>query len=62
MIQGGKWLNGVNHQVWERQLQGWLWAPIGFSENAKKWARGKPIRLLDDDEIGKLVEIAFGGK
>jgi HJR/Mrr/RecB family endonuclease len=44
----------------ERAACGWLWAPRGFSEPAKRWAKGKGIELVDDKEIGRLVELVFG--
>lgn len=42
-----------------KAVRGWLWAPKGFSEPAKRWARGKPIVLMDDEEIGRLVESTY---
>ena len=39
-------------------VRGWIWSPSGFSKPAKKWAKGKPIILADDEEIGRLVESA----
>ena len=47
----------MNH---ENPVRGWLWAPRGFSEPARKWANGKGIELIDDKEIGRLIELAFG--
>ena len=44
----------------EGAIRGWLWAPRGFSVSARKWARGKGIELVDDKEIGHLIELAFG--
>jgi restriction system protein len=43
-----------------KAVRGWLWAPNGFSEPAKRWAKGKPIVLVDDEEIGRLIESAYG--
>lgn len=43
----------------EQAPRGYIWAPGGFSEAARLWVEGKPIRLMDNDEIGRLVEIAY---
>ena len=43
----------------EGAVRGWIWAPSGFSKPAQKWAKGKPIVLADDEEIGHLVESAY---
>lgn len=43
----------------ERAVRGWLWSPRGFSEPAKAWAKGKPIVLIDDPEINRLIGIAY---
>ncbi len=43
-------------------VQGWLWAPTGFSNPAKQWAKGKEIVLVDEVEIGQLVEAAYNEK
>ena len=43
----------------ERAVKGWLIAPRGFSEPAKKWSKGKEIELVDDNEISYLIGIAF---
>lgn len=40
-------------------VRGWLWAPNGFSKPARRWVKGKPIVLVDDEEIGRLVESAY---
>ena len=45
-----------------KATRGWLWAPRGFTKHAKLWAEGKPIVLVDDIEIQRLVEIAFKSK
>lgn len=44
----------------EKAVRAFLWAPGGFSENARRWAKGKAIVLADDQEIGRLVESAYG--
>ena len=44
----------------EGAARGWLWAPRGFSEPARKWAKGKSIELIDDQEIDRLIRLAFG--
>jgi len=46
----------------DRAVRGWLWAPRGFSGPAKAWAKGKPIVLVDDAEINRLVGIAYKNK
>lgn len=43
----------------EKAARAWLWAPRGFSEPAKAWAKGKSIELVDDKKINQLIEIAF---
>jgi len=43
----------------ERAIQGFIIAPGGFTQSAKIWARGKNIILVDEHEIGRLVESAF---
>ena len=43
----------------DQAARGWLWAPRGFSGPAKAWARGKPIVLVDDIEISRLIGIAY---
>jgi restriction system protein len=40
-------------------VRGWIWAPRGFSGPAKTWAQGKPIVLVDDAEINRLIGIAY---
>jgi hypothetical protein len=42
-----------------KAVRGWLWAPNGFSEAAKRWAKKKPIVLVDDGEIGRLIESTY---
>jgi len=42
-----------------KAVRGWLWAPRGFSEAAKQWARKKSIILVDDGEIGRLIESTY---
>ena len=46
----------------DQAVRGWLWAPRGFSGPAKAWARGKPIVLIDDAEIDRLLGIAYKNK
>ena len=46
----------------DQAVRGWLWAPRGFSGPAKAWARGKPIVLVDDTEINRLIGIAYKNK
>ena len=43
----------------DQALRGWVWAPRGFSGPAKAWAKGKPIVLVDDAEINRLIGIAY---
>jgi hypothetical protein len=43
----------------DKALRGWVWAPRGFSGPAKAWAKGKPIVLVDDAEINRLIGIAY---
>ena len=43
----------------DNAIRGWIWAPRGFSGPAKTWAKGKPIVLVDDAEIHRLMEIAY---
>ena len=45
--------------VHEHAARGWIWAPRGFSGPAKAWAKGKPIVLVDDAEINRLIGIAY---
>ena len=46
----------------DNAIRGWIWAPRGFSAPAKAWARGKPIVLVDDAEINRLIGIAYRKK
>ena len=46
----------------DRAVRGWIWAPRGFSGPAKAWANGKPIVLVDDAEINRLIGIAYKNK
>jgi hypothetical protein len=46
----------------DQAVRGWLWAPRGFSGPAKTWAIGKPIVLVDDAEINRLIGIAYRNK
>ena len=43
----------------DQAIRGWIWAPRGFSGPAKAWAQGKPIVLVDDAEINRLIGIAY---
>ncbi len=43
----------------DQAIRGWIWAPRGFSGPAKAWAQGKPIVLVDDTEINRLIGIAY---
>jgi hypothetical protein len=43
----------------DNAIRGWLWAPRGFSGPAKAWAKGKPIVLVDDTEINRLMRVAY---
>jgi hypothetical protein len=42
-----------------KAVKGYVWAPGGFSQSARQWVKGKPIVLLDNEEIGRLVESAY---
>jgi hypothetical protein len=46
----------------DQAVRGWIWAPRGFSGPARTWARGKPIVLVDDEEIDRLIGIAYTNK
>ncbi|HSL44976.1 MAG TPA: restriction endonuclease [Anaerolineales bacterium] len=46
----------------DRAIRGWIWAPRGFSGPARAWAKGKPIVLVDDMEIDRLIGIAYKNK
>jgi HJR/Mrr/RecB family endonuclease len=46
----------------DQAVRGWIWAPRGFSGPAKAWAKGKPIVLVDDAEINRLIGIAYKNK
>lgn len=43
----------------DQAVRGWIWAPRGFSGPARAWAKGKPIVLVDDAEINRLIGIAY---
>lgn len=45
--------------VHEKAAKGYIWAPGGFSNAAKQWAKKKPILLMDNEDIGRLVESAY---
>ena len=46
----------------DQAVRAWIWAPRGFSGPAKAWAKGKPIVLVDDMEINRLIGIAYKNK
>jgi hypothetical protein len=46
----------------DQAVRGWIWAPRGFSGPAKAWAQGKPIFLVDDTEINRLIGVAYKNK
>jgi HJR/Mrr/RecB family endonuclease len=46
----------------DQAIRGWIWAPRGFSGPAKAWAKGKPIVLVDDAEINRLIGVAYKNK
>jgi hypothetical protein len=46
----------------DQAVRGWLWAPRGFSGPAKTWAKRKSIVLVDDQEIDRLIGIAYKNK
>ena len=43
----------------DKAVRGHVWAPGGFSKSAREWARKKPILLIDNEEVGRLVESAY---
>ena len=43
----------------ENAVRGYIWAPGGFSDSARRWAKGKPIVLADNDEIGRIIESIY---
>jgi HJR/Mrr/RecB family endonuclease len=45
--------------IHEKAIRGYIWAPGGFSNSARIWAKGKQIVLADEKEISQLVEIAY---
>lgn len=47
--------NLVGSMVHENAVRGYLWAPGGFTPEAQRWARGKPVVLVDDREIARMV-------
>jgi restriction system protein len=52
--------NLVGAMVHEKAVRGFLWAPLGFTLEAQRWAKGKPLVLADEREIGRIVESVFG--
>ena len=68
IVQCKQWTKAVGEPVLrdlygammhDQAVRGWIWAPRGFSGPAKAWAKGKPIVLIDDAEINRLMGIAF---
>lgn len=49
----------IGAMVHERAVRGYIWAPGGFSRPARQWANGKPVRLMDNNDIGRLVESVY---
>lgn len=47
--------------VHEKAVRGFVIAPNGFSVAARQWAKGKPIILVDDKEINRMVQSAYAG-
>jgi len=47
--------NLVGSMVHEKAVRGYLWAPGGFTVEARWWAKGKPVVLMDEREIGRIV-------
>ena len=56
-------LQEVSHfhaaMIRENAVQGFIWAPGGFSSAVVYWTKSKPIVLADSTEIGRLVETTF---
>jgi restriction system protein len=44
----------------EKAVRGFIFAPGGFTQEARRWAKGEPIVLADEKEINRLVESAYG--
>jgi HJR/Mrr/RecB family endonuclease len=51
--------NLVGTMVHERAVRAYLWAPGGFTPEARRWARGKGVILADEREIDRLVRAVF---
>lgn len=51
--------NLAGSMVAEKAIRGFLWAPKGFTTGAQRWAKGKPIVLADEREIGRLIESTY---
>jgi HJR/Mrr/RecB family endonuclease len=49
----------VGAMVHEKAVRGYILAPGGFSEVARRWAKGKKVILADSKEIGRMVESAY---
>ena len=71
IVQCKQWTKAVGEPVLrdlygammhDQAVRGWIWAPRGFSGPAKAWAKGKPIVLIDDAEINRLISIAYKNK
>ena len=44
----------------EKSIRGYILAPDGFTETARRYAIGTNIVLIDNLEIGRMVESAYG--
>jgi hypothetical protein len=40
-------------------VRGFFWSPSGFTHEARHWTRLKPIVLIDQDKIGRLIDCAY---
>ena len=52
--------NLVGAMVGEKAMRGFLLVPGGFTVEAQRWVKGKPVILADEREIGRIMESAFG--
>lgn len=52
--------NLAGAMVHENAVRGFILAPGGFSQSARRWAIDKRIVLADEAEIGKMVESVYG--
>jgi hypothetical protein len=48
--------------VKERAVRGFLVAPYGFSEAARKWAKGTAVVLIDEREFDRIIMRAYENK